>query len=67
MCPLEFTQKKKMIRFLAIKALTIRCRMFPAERKRKKPKKLEYKKPHKNTTKTNIKTHQEYKRGALTK
>ena len=56
-----------MIRFLAIKALTIRCRMFPAERKRKKPKKPEYKKPHKNTTKTNIKTHQEYKRGALTK
>ena len=27
---------------------------------KKKKKKKEYKKPHKNTTKTNIKTHQEF-------
>ena len=39
----------------------------PTKRKRKKKKNPEYKKPHKNTMKTNIKTYQEYKGGALTK
>ena len=37
---------------------------FQLKKKKKKNKnKPEYKKPHKNTTKTNIKTHQEYKGG----
>ena len=59
------------IKFLAIKASTIKCQMFLAERKRKRKNKqtnkLEDKKPNKNITQTNIKTHQEYKGGALTR
>ena len=35
--------------------------MFPVERKNKQTNKPKYKKPHKNTTMTNIKTHQENK------
>ena len=45
---------------------------FPPKRKKEKEKtkqtnKPEYKKPHKNTMKTKIKTDQQYKGGALTK
>ena len=65
MCPFEFPPpppppKKKKNSSISLR-WTIRCHMFPAERKNKQTYKPEYMKPHKNTTKTNIKTHQEYK------
>ena len=64
-----YQKKKKSSNSLRLKPqqLDVACFQLKEKEKNKQTNKPEYKKSHKNTKKTNIKIHHEYKRGALAK